>query len=61
MNYCATYLGDEGFGTYEVTWGDQPDFRRVSKPPDVLLVPGFVDVHIHGGWGIDFMLSLIHI
>ncbi len=57
MNYCATYLGDEGFGTYEVTWSDPPVFRRVNKAPDVILVPGFVDVHIHGGWGLDFMTA----
>lgn len=56
MNYCATFLGDEGFGTYEVTWdGSQPSVRRVAKPADVLLMPGFVDVHFHGAYGIDFM------
>lgn len=55
MSYYADILGSEGFGTYEVTWGPQPTFRRVSRAPDLLLVPGFIDLHCHGGWGIDFM------
>ena len=56
MNYCASYFGSEGFGAYEVTWqGSQPSTRRVSKAADRLLVPGFVDVHFHGAYGIDFM------
>lgn len=49
-------LGPEGFGTYEVSWtANGPGFKRVSRPPQGLLVPGFVDVHIHGAFGIDFM------
>ena len=49
-------LGPEGFGAYEVDWiEDRPSFIRVSKAPQALLIPGFVDLHIHGGFGIDFM------
>lgn len=56
MNPIASMIGPEGFGTYEVDWStSHPSFTRISKPPDVLLVPGFVDIHIHGGFGIDFM------
>lgn len=55
MSYYADFMGPEGFGTYEVTWGSQPTFRRVTRAPDLTLVPGFVDIHCHGGWGIDFM------
>lgn len=56
MNYCATYLGPEGFGAYEVTWsGPVPELVRVNRSPDRLLIPGFVDVHFHGAYGIDFM------
>lgn len=56
MNYCASYLGNEGFGTYEVTWsGGEPNVRRVNQAADRLLIPGFVDVHFHGAYGIDFM------
>jgi N-acetylglucosamine-6-phosphate deacetylase len=47
-------LGPEGFGVYEVDW-DGPTFRRVSAPPRGLLIPAFVDIHIHGAFGIDFM------
>lgn len=28
---------------------------RVSRPPQGLVVPGFVDIHIHGAFGIDLM------
>ncbi|MFI5385500.1 MAG: N-acetylglucosamine-6-phosphate deacetylase [Fimbriimonadales bacterium] len=49
-------LGPEGFGAYEVEWSDStPSFARVSRPPKGLLIPGFVDIHIHGAFGIDFM------
>jgi N-acetylglucosamine-6-phosphate deacetylase len=51
-------LGPQGFGSYEVDWVDAaPVFERVSKPPQALLIPAFVDIHIHGGFGIDFMTS----
>ncbi|HVT11749.1 MAG TPA: amidohydrolase family protein [Fimbriimonadaceae bacterium] len=49
-------LGPEGFGVYEVDWSQpQPSFTRVNRPPKGLLIPGFVDIHIHGAFGIDFM------
>lgn len=48
-------VGPEGYGTYQVEWTPEPVFTRVIKPADAYLVPGFVDLHIHGGWGIDFM------
>lgn len=49
-------IGPEGFGAYEVDLSTSlPVFTRVNRPPKGLLVPGFVDIHIHGAFGIDFM------
>ena len=49
-------LGPEGFGVYEVDFSvNPPSFLRVSRPPKGLLVPGFVDIHIHGAFGLQFM------
>ncbi len=49
-------FGPDGFGNYEVDW-DTMEFTRVNRAAKGALVPGFVDIHIHGGFGIDFMTS----
>lgn len=46
------FLGPEGFGVYSFDGGEP---RRVDGAADHLLIPGFVDVHIHGAFGIDVM------
>ena len=49
-----TALGPEGFGKYAVdlkTMAMEPS----DRPAGGLLVPSFVDIHIHGAFGKDFM------
>ena len=54
MKRLAWFLGPQGFGAY---WADLAthEFVRVDEKPDVTILPGFVDIHIHGGFGLDFM------
>lgn len=54
MKGIFSALGPEGFGNYEIDL-HTGIWERISKSPQGLLVPGFVDVHIHGAYGIDFM------
>lgn len=55
MNGVYHFLGPDGLGTYDVRWEGQLRLDRVNRSADHLLVPGFVDLHFHGAYGIDFM------
>lgn len=57
MNGRFRYLGPEGYGTYEVRTEGELTFERVDKSSDRLLLPGFVDIHFHGAYGLDFMTA----
>ncbi|MBL8064838.1 MAG: amidohydrolase family protein [Chthonomonadaceae bacterium] len=46
-------LGPEGFGTYKRS--EDGTLSPTPGTPDGILVPGLVDVHIHGAYGLDFM------
>lgn len=55
MNGAFLWVGAEGFGTYRFE-GGRP-IRRTESKPEGVATPGFVDLHVHGGFGVDFMAS----
>ncbi|MCW5936959.1 MAG: amidohydrolase family protein [Fimbriimonadaceae bacterium] len=58
MSQVLDALGPQGFGAYLVEWDEGgPILERVTKKPEGTLVPGFVDIHAHGGVGVDGMTA----
>ncbi len=53
-------VGPQGFGTYRAEWSPTArewSFSPPTGPAELALVPGFVDMHIHGAFGVDFMTA----
>ena len=49
-------IGPDGYGPYSIDLtGTSPHFSLGEAPIDGYFIPGFVDNHIHGGFGIDFL------
>lgn len=49
-------FGSHGWGDYDVSWSSQGvEWEPTSKEASGFLIPGFVDLHIHGAYGTDFM------
>lgn len=58
MSDLVQAIGPQGFGTYAVRWTDSgPELTPAGGEAGQLLAPGFVDIHIHGAFGIDFMTA----
>lgn len=55
MSHVYDFLGPEGWGSYEVNFEGGIQAERVHRPAESILVPAFVDCHIHGAYGVDFM------
>lgn len=56
MTLTVKTVGPQGYGIYEVEWHEgHPVLKPTTEQAHQVLCPGFVDVHIHGAFGIDFM------
>lgn len=55
MSLVGTTLGPGGWGAYRI---DASGYERLADDAGLpLIAPGFVDVHIHGAFGVDFVTT----
>ncbi len=60
MSSIVKAVGLRGFGNYTVDWSSgQPLLAPTDEGASHILCPGFVDIHIHGSFGIDFMSASV--
>lgn len=57
MSDVYQMMGPTGLDHYEVNWEALSIIPAPGRPAKSLLIPGFIDVHVHGGYGIDFMTA----
>lgn len=51
-------LGTQGVGNFRVEWEQTyPLLFPADEKADRILIPGFVDLHFHGAFGLDFMTA----
>lgn len=55
MKEVALAVGPEGFRSYSFDREEPSKLTPSDVPASQVLVPGFVDLHIHGAFGIDTM------
>lgn len=56
--FVAEAVGPHGFRHYRVEIHPGGiEYQATDRPAEGYFLPGFVDLHIHGGFGIDFMAA----